>query len=451
MRYVPLQTRQLAECQQLEPRIFLAAAFAELTSRGTLLINGTDDRNQITVTALSGAAQITAAMDGSTLQFPLLSVKRVYIDCRAGDDAVTVNAKVSASIRGGDGNDRLIGGPLADLIDGGPGDDTINGEGGKDVLIGGDGVDTADYSDRDRPMRIGEGGNKDANENYTAGTLSAGPADPVAGEEPGEDRSTDLFEIVIGTRFNDILSGGPRAETTTVTIRGGSGDDTFEFNTGGAYFFDGGSGRDYFAGGGDSATTFSGGAGYDYFVTNRYWTSIIDGGPGRDTLDNANSAPVLDLNLFKGIENLVNAAGQLVIGTDAANYIAASPSSGAPVTLRGNGGNDTIIGSLFADSLIGGDGDDVISAGGGNDTIYGGNGNDVINGNSGNDRIYGGSGNDTLIGGPGRDRLYGEAGDDLLGTRDHKIDTLYGGDGSDSAKLDHKTVNDLYHEIEKLL
>ncbi len=447
------QTRQIAQCQQLESRKFLAASFAEVSSRGTLLINGTDDTNQITIGVASGAGagQIIVTRDGSMLQFPLDAVRRLYIDAGAGDDSVTVSAKVSATILGREGNDRLIGGPLADSIDGGTGDDTINGEGGLDILTGGDGTDSADWSDRDEPFRIAESGDKDASEGYTAGTLVAGPVEHRDGQDPIEDRSTDLFEIMIATRFNDVLSGWPRAETTTCTMQGGGGDDTFEFSYGGAYFFDGGPGRDSFAGGGYAATTFSGGPGNDYFLTNRYWTSIIDGGPGRDTLDNVNSAPILDLNLFNSVENVVNAAGQLVIGTDAANYIFATD-SGASITVRGNGGNDTIIGSQFADYLCGGDGNDSIDGGGGNDTILGGIGNDILIGNAGNDKLYGGAGNDTLVGGRGRDRMYGEAGDDLFAARDKKRDTLYGGDGTDSATVENKgKIQDLYHEIEKLV
>jgi Ca2+-binding RTX toxin-like protein len=61
-------------------------------------------------------------------------------------------------------------------------------------------------------------------------------------------------------------------------------------------------------------------------------------------------------------------------------------------------------------------------------------------------------GKDTVVGASGRDRIYGNEGDDLILARDRKRDTLYGGDGSDTASVDNtSTIDDLWAEIEKLL
>jgi Ca2+-binding RTX toxin-like protein len=224
----------------------------------------------------------------------------------------------------------------------------------------------------------------------------------------------------------------------------------------------GGPGRDSFGGylktqNTGRTPTILGGPGNDLISFSNF-PSMIDGGPGGDTLDiTAITFFSLDLNEISSVENVIGIRSlDVVIGTPTDNYFQAKNQDGSNsfvgFTVRSNGGDDTIVGGSGRDSLIGGDGDDIISGGGGNDTIYGGNGNDIINGNSGNDRIYGGAGNDTLIGGPGRDHLYGEAGDDYFSTRDNKIDTLYGGDGNDSAKIDNtSTVKDLYHEIETLV
>ncbi len=355
------KTQKLVQLDKLEPRISLNAAFAALTTRGTLLVSGTDPSNQIVVSQTG--VQIIVAMDAGQMEFPRALVRRLYVDAGAGDDVVRNQTKLPSSILGGDGNDILTGGDGVDVIDGGTGNDTINGEGGDGFFTGGDGMDTADYSDRDRAMRIGEGGNKDANEDYGPGFLAAGPVEYRNGETSQENRSTDLFEVVIGTRFNDILSGGLRAETTTCTIRGGDGDDTFEFSYGGAYFFDGGPGRDSFMGGGYSDATFSGGRGNDFFQLGSAAKRI--GGPGRDTLS---AAGPVNLNDYQGFENVVDATFY-VIGTTGANYIAASPEATGPISIWGNGGNDTLIGGTHADSLDGGDGDDSIDGGGGNDTI----------------------------------------------------------------------------------
>jgi VCBS repeat-containing protein len=87
--------------------------------------------------------------------------------------------------------------------------------------------------------------------------------------------------------------------------------------------------------------------------------------------------------------------------------------------LRGDAGNDYLIGGDAADRLDGGDG---------NDDLRGGNGNDWLSGGPGNDNLFGGAGNDVLIGGPGDDNVKGEAGDDTLVLGIGK-DTLDGGSG----------------------
>jgi Ca2+-binding RTX toxin-like protein len=80
-------------------------------------------------------------------------------------------------------------------------------------------------------------------------------------------------------------------------------------------------------------------------------------------------------------------------------------------------GGDTITGSSYGNILSGAGGNDSLSGGGGSDTLYGGNGND------------------DLTGGSGADSLYGEDGDDTFHARDFEIDRLFGGDGTDYARL----------------
>jgi Ca2+-binding RTX toxin-like protein len=85
------------------------------------------------------------------------------------------------------------------------------------------------------------------------------------------------------------------------------------------------------------------------------------------------------------------------------------------------GGDDYVIGSNDADTILGGAGDDDLYGAGGNDTIYGWTGEDLLDGGAGNDTLAGGDGYDDLYGQLGDDTLYGEAGND----------ELYGGDGAD--------------------
>ncbi|WP_269062031.1 calcium-binding protein [Salipiger marinus] len=98
------------------------------------------------------------------------------------------------------------------------------------------------------------------------------------------------------------------------------------------------------------------------------------------------------------------------------------------------GGNDTINGSDFGDTLKGVAGDDRIFAGNGNDDVYGGIGNDSLDGGAGADTLRGEAGNDTLIGGSGADSLSGGEGNDLLIDDGLNVDTLDGGAGNDTVR-----------------
>jgi RTX calcium-binding nonapeptide repeat (4 copies) len=77
-----------------------------------------------------------------------------------------------------------------------------------------------------------------------------------------------------------------------------------------------------------------------------------------------------------------------------------------PVTLRGGGGDDTLVGGGGADKLIGGPGNDRLVGRAGDDLIYGGPGNDMIFGGPGADTLRGGPGKDTIVGGPGENDIH---------------------------------------------
>jgi RTX calcium-binding nonapeptide repeat (4 copies) len=82
-----------------------------------------------------------------------------------------------------------------------------------------------------------------------------------------------------------------------------------------------------------------------------------------------------------------------------------APSVRVPVTMRGGGGDDTLVGGSAADKLVGGRGNDRLVGGRGDDQLYGGPGDDVLLGGPGDDVLNGGFGADTLVGGPGEDLL----------------------------------------------
>ncbi|MBL1208676.1 calcium-binding protein [Geminocystis sp. GBBB08] len=115
-------------------------------------------------------------------------------------------------------------------------------------------------------------------------------------------------------------------------------------------------------------------------------------------------------------------------------------------------GNDTVVGTQFADSILGGQGEDSLLGAGGNDTIYGGQGNDTIEGGAGNNWISANQGNDYIIVTSPGDTVYGGQGDDIIIvnttnafvsankgndtiTSSQENSQLYGGQGNDLINL----------------
>ena len=105
------------------------------------------------------------------------------------------------------------------------------------------------------------------------------------------------------------------------------------------------------------------------------------------------------------------------------------------------GGNDTVYGTSYGDSIKGGAGNDRLIGASGNDTLQGEAGNDSLEGGDGNDLLFGNAGNDTLYGGKGNDSLYGGVGSDTyIHWFQDGVDTIADnkdglGGGSDTLKM----------------
>ncbi len=321
------------------------------------------------------------------------------------------------NITGSQFADVLIGNDRNNTIFGLGGDDLLVGGGGNDQFHGGNGIDTVSYRR--------SWGSVDVNLEYN----QANGAD-------GYDRIFDT-ENIVGSNFNDILTGNAQANIITAgdgndSVFGGAGNDILYGETGDDQV-SGGIGNDTLYGNlGDDALNGDvgddlgyGGAGDD----------LLNGGEGSDRLwgDQGDDA----LNGGTGDDFLDGG-----IGND---------------TLYGNEGNDQLFGQAGDDILDGGTGVDILSGGDGNDQLYGQAGDDTLDGGLGNDRLFGGDDNDTLdgqagddlldggtgsdrlSGGEGNDQLFGQAGDDILdgGLGDDQIDgglgndALSGGDGDD--------------------
>src|SRR5439155_20958345 len=111
---------QCARVETFEPRRLLAAPFAHVTADGTLVVTGTPQPDTISV--FSTVNDVVAQL--GTMQLAFTSVSKISIDAGPGDDVVLTIVGAPSTILGGDGNDKLTGGPAGDSIDGGAGNDT---------------------------------------------------------------------------------------------------------------------------------------------------------------------------------------------------------------------------------------------------------------------------------------------------------------------------------------
>lgn len=155
--------------------------------------------NGVGITVGANLAEVRVkALDGDDvidIDLNLVGVRKI-VDAGAGNDIVDMSGTIDANIFGGDGDDYLIGSPLADFIDGGRGNDTLIGLGGADVLYGGEGNDILD----------GDAG-----------------ADQMFG---GDGSDTFLWDPGDGS---DLIEGGA-GDVDVMAFNGASGDEVFTLN-----------------------------------------------------------------------------------------------------------------------------------------------------------------------------------------------------------------------------
>lgn len=206
---------------------------------------------------------------------------------------------------------------------------------------------------------------------------------------------------------------------------------------------------DFFAGGEKNDFIYGSNANDAIFFNN----GVISGGIGSfssiEQIEMGAGDDIVDLSA-RGPSG-VDYAKNIIIRGDSGNDIIIG---GAGMdTIYGDDGNDLLLGWRGADTLYGGAGDDTIYGDdfgfngiAGDDFLYGQAGNDTLYGGARTDRLEGGDGNDTLYGGAGGDNLLGGAGDDILYGDDDGVngndkldgdagnDQLFGGGGNDEMR-----------------
>lgn len=168
---------------------------------------------------------------------------RLYGD--AGNDILDGGAG-NDLLEGSIGNDTLRGGVGNDILRGGDGDDILDGGVGADTLSGGAGVDTLTYASATAGIVL----------NLATGTHGGAAAGDVL---------EDAFERVIGSGFDDVITGGAGDDyieggagndklyggAGNDTLYGGDGDDLLDAQAGNDTLY-GGAGNDILIGGDDS-------------------------------------------------------------------------------------------------------------------------------------------------------------------------------------------------------
>ena len=123
--------------EPLERRTLLTSSLT-----GTVLaVNGSSEADTIRLDVRGG---VLTVWEGRTpTAYAAAAVTSVLVSASGGDDRVTLGrrVRVPASVDGGDGNDRVVGGSAADSLSGGAGRDRLTGGAGNDTLVGGGGFD----------------------------------------------------------------------------------------------------------------------------------------------------------------------------------------------------------------------------------------------------------------------------------------------------------------------
>ena len=254
-----------------------------------------------------------------------------------------------------------------------------------------------------------------------------------AGDDVFYDYGGNL-EMTLGGGHDEAWLYEAQGAVTFKEVYGGGGNDTINYQGGNGEIY-GGSGRDVIrpAGGNHGAWTLVGGAGND--TVDGYagpGTVIVDGdnsgndvySGNRDTVlsyAGATGGLLVDMGAARvfgtttGTDRLAGNVGVIsrFVGSQAADTMLGG-TTGDGVVFDGQGGADSLIGSVEDDWLIGRAGADTLVGHHGDDTLDGGVGNDVIIGGDGADRLRGGAGADVFVylstadstpGYAGRDRI----------------------------------------------
>jgi Ca2+-binding RTX toxin-like protein len=323
-----------------------------------------------------------------------------------GDDTLTAEGGLVATLLGGDGNDSLRGGFQNDTLDGGAGNDTFRPGGMFDSLTGGGGADTFIFDSR-----------------FVEESLTGSSFDTISDFASGVDRIhldvDDAFLSGVGPS-GTLASNDPRFHAAAGATGGHDADDRLVYDTasGRLYFDTDGSG----ANAAEVILVLNSGAGAATLAATDI--TVIDGAPPPPPPPPPSGALI---NGTAGNDTLTGTSGNDTINGLGGNDLFVAGSTGGADVFDGGAGSDSIEFRERATSAV------VVDFGSG--TITGGssgsinftsiervvgsnNFNDSLTGNATAQNLTGQGGADTLVGAGGLDTLWGGGGNDTFIFRD---------------------------------
>lgn len=200
-----------------------------------------------------------------------------------------------------------------------------------------------------------------------------------------ENSGSILGDVYLAYGDDQVINTGLMTGATMLE----SGNDLYD-GRGGEHrgVVDGGTGDDRLLGG-DHDDWLIGGRGDDLILAGG-GDDVVQGGSGRDALDGGAGYDTLSfLDAWQGVEVDLALGTAINRGT---SYVR---------------GFESVVGSVYADTIRGSAAADFLEGAAGDDTLVGGDGDDVLLGDSGADRLTGGAGNDRFLfsDGDGVDRI----------------------------------------------
>lgn len=210
------------------------------------------------------------------------SVRSIGVESGPGDDTIDLarcdynKNRGSFGLRGGLGDDTLIGGRSRSSMNGGKGRDVLSAKAGRASFLGGEGNDLITGTAA-RDSMSGEAGQDILLAGGGTDHLQGGEGDDVIKGGPGIDDmlGTSGNDRMRGQSGDDLLRAGPGDDD----VLGGRGDDEIRGHPGDDNL-EGSSGDDVIRG-------FKG----DDHLDGDAGTDVCDGGPGHDTKEDCESSP----------------------------------------------------------------------------------------------------------------------------------------------------------------